>query len=68
LKRWGVPDVRVLSLIAAPEGIELLHAEAPEVRVDVAGIDQCLNEHKFIVPGLGDAGDRIFNTAPGEEI
>jgi uracil phosphoribosyltransferase len=34
----------------------------------VAGIDQCLNEHKFIVPGLGDAGDRIFNTAPGEEI
>ncbi len=68
LKRWGVPDVRVLSLIAAPEGIELLHAEAPEVRLYVAGIDQCLNEHKFIVPGLGDAGDRIFNTAPGEEI
>ncbi len=62
MKRWGVKDVRVLSLIAAPEGIELLHAEAPEVQLFVACIDERLDANKFIVPGLGDAGDRIFNT------
>ena len=63
MKRWGVSDIRVLSLIAAPEGIELLHAEAPEVQLYVASIDERLDANKFIVPGLGDAGDRIFNTA-----
>ncbi len=62
LKLWGVKDVRVLSLIAAPEGIDLLHSEHPDVPLFIASRDQCLNEHKFIVPGLGDAGDRIFNT------
>jgi uracil phosphoribosyltransferase len=64
MKRWGVKDVRVLSLIAAPEGIQLLHADAPDVKLFVASIDKCLDENKFIVPGLGDAGDRIFNTSP----
>jgi len=64
MKRWGVKDIRVLSLIAAPEGIELLYAEAPEVRLFVASVDERLDANKFIVPGLGDAGDRIFNTAP----
>jgi uracil phosphoribosyltransferase len=63
LKRWGVSDIRVLSIIAAPEGIELLHQEAPDVPLYVANVDEQLNANKFIVPGLGDAGDRIFNTA-----
>jgi uracil phosphoribosyltransferase len=62
MKRWGVKDIRVLSLIAAPEGIALLHAEAPEVPIYVAHVDDRLNDHKFILPGLGDAGDRIFST------
>lgn len=62
LKDWGVKDIRVISLIAAPEGIKLLHEEAPDVPLYVAGVDECLNAQKFIVPGLGDAGDRIFNT------
>jgi len=63
MKRWGVKDVRVLSLIAAPEGIELLHADAPDVQLFVASIDERLDANKFIIPGLGDAGDRIFNTS-----
>lgn len=62
LKRWGVKDIRVLSVIAAQEGIDLFHSEYPDVRVYVAAIDPELNSHKFIVPGLGDAGDRMFNT------
>ncbi len=62
LKRWGVPDIRVLSVLAAKQGVEQFHQEFPEVKVYVAGIDPELNSHKFIVPGLGDAGDRMFNT------
>jgi uracil phosphoribosyltransferase len=62
LKRWGVHDVRVLSVIAAPEGIHALHEEHPDVSIYVGAVDQELNDQKFIVPGLGDAGDRIFNT------
>lgn len=60
--RWGVSDIRVLSVIGTPYGIEKLQSEFPNVRVWVAKIDEGLNEHNFIVPGLGDAGDRIFNT------
>jgi uracil phosphoribosyltransferase len=62
LMRWGVQDIRVLSVIAARPGIEQFHNEYPNVRVYVAAIDPELNNHKFIVPGLGDAGDRMFNT------
>jgi uracil phosphoribosyltransferase len=62
LKRWGVQDVRVLSVIAAREGVERFHAEHPDVRVYVAAVDDELNSLKYIVPGLGDAGDRMFNT------
>lgn len=62
LKRWGVKDVRVLSVIAAPEGIQALQQEHPDVSIYVGAVDQELNDQKFIVPGLGDAGDRIFNT------
>jgi uracil phosphoribosyltransferase len=57
-----VPDIRVVSVIAAPEGIRMFHEEFPDVRVYVAAIDNELNTQKFIVPGLGDAGDRMFNT------
>jgi uracil phosphoribosyltransferase len=62
MKRWGVQDIRVLSLIAAPEGVMLLHSEAADVKLFVASVDLSLDANKFIVPGLGDAGDRIFNT------
>ncbi len=62
LHRWGCPDIRVLSIIASRPGVERLEREFPMVKIYVAAVDPELNEHKFIVPGLGDAGDRIFNT------
>ncbi|RMF40082.1 MAG: uracil phosphoribosyltransferase [Planctomycetota bacterium] len=64
LARWGCPDVRVLSIIAAQPGIDRLCHEFPSLKIFVAAIDPELNDAKFIVPGLGDAGDRIFNTLP----
>jgi uracil phosphoribosyltransferase len=64
LRRWGVPTLKLLSLIAAPEGIAALEAQFPEAQVFVCAIDERLNDQKFIVPGLGDAGDRSFNTVP----
>ncbi len=65
LARWGCPDLRVLSIIAARPGVERLTREFPQVKIYVAAVDPELDEQKFIVPGLGDAGDRIFNT-PGQ--
>jgi uracil phosphoribosyltransferase len=62
LMRWGVRDIRVLSVIAARPGIDRVHQEFPDVRLFVGAIDPELNDRQFIVPGLGDAGDRIFNT------
>jgi uracil phosphoribosyltransferase len=62
LTNWGVTDLRLLSLIAAPEGVEEVQGRFPDVAITVCVVDECLNEQKFIVPGLGDAGDRIFNT------
>jgi uracil phosphoribosyltransferase len=62
LQRWGVPVVKLLALIAAPEGIREFQVRCPTARIFVCAIDECLNDRKFIVPGLGDAGDRIFNT------
>lgn len=62
LKRWGVGKVRLLSIIAAPEGLAKLEEECPDMEVFVCSLDEHLNQQKFIVPGLGDAGDRIFNT------
>lgn len=59
---WGVTNIRMLSIIAAPEGIENLTCEFPELAIYTCVIDECLNESNFIVPGLGDAGDRMFNT------
>ncbi len=66
LRRWGVPTLKLLSLIAAPEGIAALEAQHPDVQVYVCAIDERLNDRKFIVPGLGDAGDRSFNTMPSD--
>ncbi|MGH2451069.1 MAG: uracil phosphoribosyltransferase [Candidatus Limnocylindria bacterium] len=62
VKRAGAHSVRLIAIIAAPEGIERLHAEHPDVAVVVAAIDRGLNEKGYIVPGLGDAGDRQFGT------
>jgi uracil phosphoribosyltransferase len=62
VKAAGAHSVRLIALIAAPEGIERLHREYPDVAVVVAGIDRCLNERGYILPGLGDAGDRLFGT------
>ena len=67
LREWGVPQVKVLSLIAAREGIDAVATQFPEAQIYVCQIDPELNAHKFIVPGLGDAGDRIFNTLEPHE-
>lgn len=63
LKRWGCMDIRVLSVIAAQPGLDVLKTKHPDVRIFVCAIDPELNDRNFIVPGLGDAGDRIFNTS-----
>ena len=51
-----------MNIIAAPEGIERVHKDHPDVEIYVAAVDEKLNDHGYIVPGLGDAGDRIFGT------
>jgi uracil phosphoribosyltransferase len=63
LKEWGVRRIKFVGLIAAPEGIEVVTRAHPDVPLYLAMIDDHLNEHGFIVPGLGDAGDRQFGTA-----
>lgn len=62
LKKWGVKKIKFLGLIAAPEGITALHTAHPDVPIYIAAIDDRLNEHGYIMPGLGDAGDRQFGT------
>ena len=62
LKRWGVRHIKFLGLIAAPEGVERLTTAHPDVPIYVAAVDERLNDIGFIVPGLGDAGDRQFGT------
>jgi uracil phosphoribosyltransferase len=54
--------IRFMALVAAPEGVRLLRSRHPEVRVYVAALDSHLNDHGYIVPGLGDAGDRLYGT------
>jgi uracil phosphoribosyltransferase len=65
LKAAGALELRLISLLAAPEGLAYLHERHPEVPVWLAAIDERLNEHGYIVPGLGDAGDRLFATDDG---
>ncbi|MBT9486046.1 MAG: uracil phosphoribosyltransferase [Rubrivivax sp.] len=62
LKRKGCTDIRALVLVAAPEGVKALNAAHPDVRCWTAAIDSHLNEVGYIIPGLGDAGDKIFGT------
>lgn len=62
LKAKGCNSIRLLSIIAAPEGIEKLREAHPDVEITVAQLDEGLNENSYIVPGLGDAGDRLFGT------
>jgi uracil phosphoribosyltransferase len=64
LTEWGVPTVKVLSVIAAEDGLREVSSRFPQTQIYVAAVDPELNAHKFIVPGLGDAGDRTFNTLP----
>src|SRR5262249_51828225 len=63
LKQWGLSRIKFLGLIAAPEGIEALRQVHGDVPIFLAAIDSHLNERGYIVPGLGDAGDRQFGTA-----
>ncbi len=62
LKEWGAARIKFLGLIAAPEGIQRLSSTHPDVPIHVAAIDDRLDEQAYIVPGLGDAGDRLFGT------
>ena len=62
LKNWGVTKIKFVGLIGAPEGIQRLHETHPDVPIHLAAIDDHLNENGYIVPGLGDAGDRQFGT------
>lgn len=63
LKDWGVKHTKVLSLIASREGVTAVEKEFPDAQIYVCQVDPILNDQKFIIPGLGDAGDRIFNTS-----
>jgi uracil phosphoribosyltransferase len=63
LKEWGVKMIKFVGLIAAPEGISRLHEDHPDVPIYIAAIDEHLNDVGYIVPGLGDAGDRQYGTA-----
>mgnify|MGYP002517486065 CR=1 FL=1 len=62
LKRKGCHNIRLMCLVAAPEGVAKVQADHPDVDIYIAALDERLNEHAYIVPGLGDAGDRIFGT------
>ena len=62
LRARGAKNIRMINLVSAPEGIAAVHEKYPEVNIYVASVDEKLNDHKYIVPGLGDAGDRLFGT------
>jgi uracil phosphoribosyltransferase len=63
LKAFGAKDIMVICIVTCPEGLALVEQEHPEVPIYTAAIDDHLNENKYIVPGLGDAGDRLFGTS-----
>ena len=62
LKKRGAKNIKFMCLIAAPEGVEILKAAHPDVDIYIAALDEKLDDHGYIVPGLGDAGDRLFGT------
>ena len=62
LKEKGARSIVLMCLVAAPEGVRLVNEEHPDIPIYVAAVDEKLNDHGYIVPGLGDAGDRIFGT------
>ena len=62
LKKWGAVRIKLVNLIAAPEGVEAVTTAHPDVEIHVAALDRQLNEKGYIMPGLGDAGDRQFGT------
>ena len=62
LKKRGCKHIKFLAIIGAPEGVEKVHKEHPDVEIYVSTMDRCLNENGYILPGLGDAGDRLFGT------
>jgi uracil phosphoribosyltransferase len=62
VKRAGATSIRLIALIAAPEGIERVHRDHPDVAIVVASVDRGLNDLGYILPGLGDAGDRLYGT------
>ncbi|MEG2959447.1 MAG: uracil phosphoribosyltransferase, partial [Oscillospiraceae bacterium] len=62
VKNYDCKHIKLMNVIAAPEGIARVHKDHPDVEIYVAAVDETLNEHNYIVPGLGDAGDRIFGT------
>ena len=62
LKDTGAKSIKFICLLAAPEGIAHVHEQHPDVPICTAAVDECLNEHGYILPGLGDAGDRLFGT------
>ena len=61
-EKFGCKNVVLMDIIAAPEGVAAIRQDHPDVDIFVAAVDERLNEHAYIVPGLGDAGDRIFGT------
>ena len=62
IKKHGGRNIKFMCIIAAPEGVKALHEAHPDVQIYIGHLDRCLNEHAYICPGLGDAGDRIFGT------
>lgn len=61
-KKRGATHIRLVCLIAAPEGVEAVQEAHPDIDIYIAGLDERLNEKGYIIPGLGDAGDRLFGT------
>ena len=62
LKAKGAKNIKLVCLVSAPEGVKVVNDAHPDVEIYTAALDECLNDHGYIVPGLGDAGDRIFGT------
>ena len=62
VKKHGAKNIKLMCLVAAPEGVRVVNEAHPDVEIYAAAVDECLNDHGYIIPGLGDAGDRIFGT------